>query len=220
MTTSAVVDFGDRLGSSNIENTVWGLDDKHHFCVAQEDVVTTCGSVVQTRCQAALEDDAGYTCPSSAAAGYNLDRFARACHLPTSTMTSATDETISLIDDNGVLESSLRAGFVCICEQCLGTSAYAGCKWVAGEITYAACTANLDCYAGNEKLNLFTTIFEKNTDCWTTWQWVITVISPLILLSILLAVYRRIWGGGGNGNVSTTVTVGAGFGRGERRVDF
>jgi hypothetical protein len=198
--------FAGKLGSSNLEDTVWKLDQAHHVCAAKEETIDACTAAVQTQCAEELDANGNsYTCPATAAEKFNLDRFARACYLPQTEITGATG-VIQLIDDSGVLDPSLHAGFACICEQCLSES-YAGCQWISGQLNYSACRDNLDCYADNENLNWARTVFVKHTDCWSIYQWGGVVIGALVLLGTAIAVIYRVLDRRGSTNVTTNVDV-------------
>jgi hypothetical protein len=160
---------------------LWDVDAVHHKCAALQSTRVKCSAAVAEACEAQLSLDDGYSCPVSALS-YNLDRFARACYLPIVTQVASDGTVVDLIKD-GEPDAALRAGFECICDECL-SSAYPGCAWLSGVISYSDCRKELDCYAGNPTLNEWTTLISGELDCWNVYYYV--GIAATILLVILV----------------------------------
>lgn len=168
--------------------SAWSLDANHHSCVAADDTINKCSAAIAHACSDAAEEDPAYLCPTPAFA-FNLDRFARACHLDVAKITTSVGVEIDLVA-GGVPDPAIGAAFSCVCTECL-SSAYPGCQWLSGTLDYAECRRNLDCYAGNAGLNIWTTLTRGEISCWNVYYYVGIVAAALLVLLVIYGFFAR-----------------------------
>jgi len=188
---------------NNLVDSLWRLDAAHHKCVATTATINTCSAVISKACLDAAALDPSYVCPASALT-FNLDRFARACYLSVVQLATSNGGVVELIDPQGVPDPALKAAFGCVCDECL-SSAYPGCQWMRGSLSYAECRKELDCYAGNENLNQWTTLINGELDCWNVYYYV--GIAATVLLALLVFYGWFSTRGSAAVNIEQSVTV-------------
>jgi len=166
---------------NNVVDSLWQLDAAHHECIKSETIINKCSAAISGACLLAKDLDPGYVCPISALQ-FNLDRFARACHIPKPYLVDQNGTVIDLIP-NGQPDPTIRASFECVCDECL-SDAYPGCKWIRGTLSYSECRGQLDCYADNAELNTWTTLFNGELDCWNAYYYVGIAATVLLVLLV------------------------------------